>query len=527
MRSIIAATLLAALLMPYAPAHGQVVVARIDVGVVVFDLSGKLSASSLERVLSRAAPRIKTLTCGRGLAYVELSFNVVDAPVWAELALAAWMRLSYREDLGVPEWVESYGLNTSLHPVRWLDLGRTLVVAEALSQLVVRLAGIDSDVLVAVIGDLDGVSRQYYLNHSGGLLVGVSGWAMAGPPSWFSFYDLTVAPRPRPEPSQPFYGMGKPVSPSSVKPFWELEEPSKRAAELVAEHAIYHLVGSCTGFWSPRQLHVEVIFVDLGGRSTELAKSFNPSLLQRLLRAAAPWINYTVSVALADEKIIDAVRMAVGDAQIVNGWLALNATRLDKALSSKLGCGWNEEENATYPVLVLATESPSFMQMRMEGVVVNFTGYSTNCYAAIAFPGYWGRAARLGLERVVAHELGHALGAGHPFQAAGAGISWEMDWAQTVMSYEDLAPLPIHLPGGDGYLQWILSLVHSAHLAAIGSSEAASLLSVGKPFEAVHAAMGLDYPESARVAAAVKVAAALVEAFRVAAEVGALLLATG
>jgi hypothetical protein len=124
----------------------------------------------------------------------------------------------------------------------------------------------------------------------------------------------------------------------------------------------------------------------------------------------------------------------------------------------------------------------------------NFTGMAMpGLGVAIAFPGYDRRAYELGMDDVIAHEVGHMLGLPHPFDRMGDFAStyppgdksgyarwWFFDFVATPMSY---APT---LTGWDGGIFYYDAKSLSRYVAAHLLREA---LAKGVPEEVISVAM--------------------------------------
>ena len=442
---------------------------NLDVAVIIFD-QGELSKAILGKDAIGIRDFSINYTCIEQSITIKYNVSVLDAPKHFVDRLAEWFNNSYL-DRGVPDWVADYGFDTQLHPIRWIRLENAILFLYKLSIDVLNYYGLSGyDAIIAIVGDIDGVSRQYFAEGRGGLFTGISGWAMTGPSGLFTFYDLTAAPRPRPEEYQPFYGIGVEVSPKTVQVLWKTENVSERVWTLVRNHLITHLGGFCRNS-ATLNLNLDIFIVDYNGSSAKILNNFSIDDLSFYLESMAPWVNFDINISIVEDEYLSNISYAAINTE-KDGWIILNWNYVSRRLWEFLNCNNrvsigashsnNILEDYSYPIVVFATPQPSYFTMEVNrNYRINFTGISTICYSAISYPGYMGRIYRVGLESVIAHEVGHRLGLPHPFESP-EGILWEMDWAQTVMTYDDYAPPPFMLPGGvDGYAMWRLALVYT------------------------------------------------------------------
>ncbi len=485
----------------------------IDYDLLVVLVGMDINVSEL-----RSSIDVDEIEASYGSYTIVFRFNVtiVEMPRNYVEKLRVWLAEHYM-DLGKPWWVLEYEeeRNVTL-VVRWVPLIEFYNYLYQLVERYDREHGLDPEDHIVFLGDLDGVSRQYVarVRHPEGfgeiVLEGVRGWGGCKP---MTFYDLTTIPRPRPEPYQPFAGLGTPTNFVTDPPIWDLKDVESYVARIVRNHLRFHVVNAFIGMdiWFARSIELQLYFVDFGNRSKveELIHRLNVSYLIDLLHSYAPWINYVIEVRILNASELP--RLAeLARKNVVDGWIAFPYPAVAKVFDRYVSQVLDLEpprgfiERWRYAVFVLVTTLPSYLTING---FFNFTGFSTPIYAVITYPGYRYRIARSSLVKGIAHEVGHALGLQHPFQALDpsgrTSIEWLMDWVASVMSYEDSSLAGFGYPPRDYYSMYRLAIVHTlailSYVEETNSSptlveEVLKLMSRGKCFDALN--LSLSYLES-------------------------------
>ena len=495
--------------------------ARLRVAVIVFDPSHRLLGDLANRTFSESFCAM--LSQANPSVEIDLVTNItyLYAPSWALISLRQWLSRNYVE-APAPPWAESYAEKHSL-VVKWVELRPFYehlwsLVEETLSSR--RLA---VDDVVAIIGNIDNVSRQYfekppsYLNVTG--IEGVRGWGGEKP---LVFYDLSVIPRPWPPRFVPYSSLGVPLNAHTHPPVWSLREPSGYIRGLVESHIAFHYL-SFDGqlSWYSRLFRVRVYVVDYGDENTtrQVLRSINTSLVRSLVESMDPFINVTVTVGRIGEgsPAYPVLQRLLSSAKLVNGWLVLNTSKIESMVTwlarEKIApingtpciqvSSANTSTGATryrlyhsqcdYIFLVLATPRPSYLTYQwMNATALSLlTPITTVGVGLSTFPGYAYRVLRGGLSRVIAHEAGHYLGLNHPFQTSSCdvtGINWLMDFIETPMSYYDEEIAYYRVGDVSPYNSFQTALFHIAALIASGKTslnEAQRLLDKYNPQEAL------------------------------------------
>jgi len=486
------------------------------VAVVVFDPQGVVDRVVLEGQVSERLDGLLGLYGWLEVpGYGNLTLDVrVDVDYyypdpWLVEGLTRALQQLYTGH-GVPEWAPGW-----VEPpggYAWLDVLEAYWAVWDWATRAVEAGGGDPSAyngIVVIIGDLDGVSRVYYREApypyvpSGALRVeGLRAW---GGLAAMTFYDLSTVVKPWPSYRVPYDTYAEPASPETEPPIWALDDPTVYVAGIVADEIAYHVVG-LNGWPTPYQrLEARVLVVDFGDPETtqKVLAQIDVGEVERLTLMLAPWIDLEINVTLvqAPDALLGAYREAAGRGVPValpyEKVYPLLEEQAEEALHGQTRIG-DPGLEAAWAFLVLATPEPAYLQWQDN---FNFTGYSAGWYGATTYPGWDGRVLRSGLPAVIAHELGHSLGEGHPFQLPNGTVRWLMDMQATVMSYMDYGRIAY----GDVYnfstqrlslYQALSILAANGELAASPTGqEALDLIAAGRHAQALQllrAALGLE-----------------------------------
>ncbi len=422
-------------LLPAASGNEPLTV-HLRVALVVFDSNGVLSATD---IAARAGSLEYTLERRGAKVNVTVHYTVSVDPYQAPPGRVEALResLSQLYEYPAPSGPRGPGgaARVPLVEAYWT------IYREARLAIIELGGDPDSyhDILV-IIGDLDGVARyytgtrQYPYVPSGYLHIeSVRGWGGYAP---MTFYDLAAVQAEWPYYKVPFYNEAPPASPETEPLIWSLEDPEAYAAGLLKDHVAYHLVGESTETPLTLNLTVHAVIVDFGNQTATMQAEnmLDPGEAERLARALAPWIHVRILVETtpATEDLIQLYNSSPRDGE----FRVLEYSRLDPILDelAKSYTPFNPSQpNGEWTFFILATPEPAYLTYRGQ---LNFTGYSGRDYGATTIPGLDYRVYRGGLPAVVAHEVGHLLGEGHPFMFQDK-VRWLMDMQATIMSYYD------------------------------------------------------------------------------------------
>lgn len=470
------------------PSHfggvGDVVV-KADVWVVLVGLGS---------IADLVKPMLKdmyesTLNSSLGLR-LAVKLHVVTYSNVSELASIA--RRDAVISRNVPEFIVRYV--RSEHP-SWVIKGAELVRADLFERdawVLLTSKGVvprDADyvLLIMYAPPPQGYFRTYYISkyvpEVGGYR-NYTGMINFGGNTPLYFIDLSAIPAEWPNKGQPGYSSGIHVNTTVNPPLWDVGSPS-REAELVK-----HYVEGYVGFlvarklfaglkWVPRYV-VNVTVLDFSVRregARKVLRMLNPSTLEVMLHALLPSAEWSVYVTVVNGNATPFREVLLEGVRRVDSCVALNAsliyTMLEKGVVAKVTYVGGE---AVIPVYVLVGPHPLCMYFGS----TNFTGMAMpGLGIAIAFPGYARRVYELGMDEVIAHEVGHMLGLPHPFDRIGDFAStyppgdrngyarwWFFDFVATPMSY---APT---LAGWDGGIFYYDAKSLSRYVAAYLLKEA-------------------------------------------------------
>jgi len=461
------------------------VVVKADVWVVLAGLGS--IADPVKSMLKDTYE--STLNSSLGLR-LAVKLHVITYSNVSELASIA--RRDAVISRNVPEFIVRYV--RSEHP-SWVIKGVELVRADLFEKdawVLLTSKGVvprDADyvLLIMYAPPPQGYFRTYYISkyvpEVGGYR-NYTGMINFGGNTPLYFIDLSAIPAEWPNKGQPGYSSGIHVNTTVNPPLWDVGSPSK-AAELIK-----HYVEGYVGFlvarklfaglkWVPRYV-VNVTVLDFSaGRegARKVLRMLNPSTLEVMLHALLPSAEWGVHVTVVNGNTTPFREVLLEGVRRVGSCVALNASRiytmLEEGVVAKVAYVDGE---AVIPVYVLVGTHPLCMYFGN----TNFTGMAmTGLGIAIAFPGYARRVYELGMDEVIAHEVGHMLGLPHPFDRMGdfagtyppgdkSGYArwWFFDFVATPMSY---APT---LAGWDGGMFYYDAKSLSRYVAAYLLKEA-------------------------------------------------------
>jgi hypothetical protein len=341
-----------------------------------------------------------------------------------------------------PSWL----LPSLDRPVRWVELpSYTKLVYELSISVLSRKV----DYVVAVVGDVDGVSRQlYHVYHHAVLgkaleISGVRVWASPLYP--ITVIDLTAAPRPWPE-KVPFEEMGVKVNPYAEVYAWS---PPRQVADYVRDMVrrviAYHVVGSNSwwpkGLSYPTSISVKLVVLlpdSPWPRALQVVGSyFLSSYVLNALRSVYPLGGLSFELVVDKVDRYPLLKKALSSLKIDrDGYAIVVFEDVADAIKDivRLYGGQVDGGEWVYVFVLLVLDRPAKLYIR--SINEYATAVSVGDYGFGVFPGRDERLLRGGLAVAVAHELGHSLGEDHVFEGPN-GIDWRMDFAGTVMSYYD------------------------------------------------------------------------------------------
>ena len=312
-----------------------------------------------------------------------------------------------------------------------------------------------------------------------------------------SLYDLYAVQARHPSYPMPFAAQYPPVTCLDDPPLPALHDPwgriAARTRELL-EMQVANLLDQPP--WYAPRLVVNITIVDYGGNVSGLLAQLETGEFRRLLQLLDPWLQPVVRLHIVppSEAPWGPLNTSITD----NGTVVIDLDA-NPGLTGKLPKAVGSEcqglrETCIFNFYWLIMPGPAYMTL---SGVLNFTGIDLGPVAVATFPGYAGRVLHSGASRVVAHEAGHGMGLPHPFQR-GHRVDWLLDYAYTVMSYEDsilAAAPPDAVMAIDA---WKLALLHSIALLGNATGEergkALGLIEEARPQAALEELLAASNP---------------------------------
>ncbi len=498
--------LLAPLVALHALAESIQVNVWVRAAVIVFDDTSK-SRMKYVMLLARSTNwgrAAKGFCVCKSTAWLPIELAVgfagfvkyIVAPSWAMDELREWFKSHY-EDRGVPLWakeyIEKHHLNVT---VKWVQLRSFYDFLWNLTRRVLKQYNLENVVqdTIVIIGDVDGVSRQYYEPPRNGAsaIEGVPGWAGGKP---LTFYDLSVIPKPWPSQDFPYAGTGRPVTPDNYPIVWSIDSPQEylhSIEALVNDHLTAHLESmvlfKMEPLWPPdakfvhdllqspppiytEKIRIHVYVVDYGNKKLvkEALNSINITRLIEYIKLTDPYLNVTVEIKTVDASRIPKFENTLRYAREVKGWLRLSYYNVLKLLYESIK-EWDEYKsfkpciNTTtglpvtdvcdYVFLVLVPPKPGYFTVEpprrgFSAAVVPL--YRWPGIGIAVYPGYRAYLAKIGLDRAIAMVLAGYLGLSAPHTLVYG--RWLVDYTESALSLYEGWP-SFYRPGDVSYYDW-------------------------------------------------------------------------
>lgn len=424
---------------------------RINIDIAIIFINITLTNNSKEYLISqlpRNYPSYITLDTPQKAIEYTVNYIVIEAPPTLCNELNRYMLMIGKEG-PLPNYIKKY-LSVTHHKWNWRKAiyVSASAIEEWLAFQVGKYVNVNAKYMLFLINiPWIQIPRVYYVSNQSRSYMGFIAFGGNYP---IYFIDLSVIPRPHPGSEYALSNYGLRVNFSTTKPIWDIKselELTEILKHYISDFVSYVVVDDYVFFPKYSKLYdLNILILNYRDRETNSTLSIDINKLRNILYNLTPYTNWNIDVYNIDGYRYSRIYQLINNSTIADNWIVIEYEDLVKVLVEEHLLNYTYSWNYTYvPCIILVAKRPLYLTHKFE---LNFTGIATPNGIVISYPGYRCRAIKDGIERVIAHEMGHVLGLSHPFEKIVGNetrIKWLFDWVVSPMSY---SPLILGWKGG-------------------------------------------------------------------------------
>ena len=419
----------------------------IDIAIILINVS-ILNKDYLKSQLPRNYSSYITLDNLQRAINYYINYTIIEAPYTLCSRLNKYM-LEIGKKGPLPRYIRDYLFH--VHP-RWKWQEAIYVNATSIEEWLAHNMNnyIDTNVeYILILINIPWLKRPrvYYVSNQNRSYIGFIAFGGNYP---IYFIDLSTIPKPYPEPEYALSNYGIGVNFNNTKPIWDIKSEFELIEILknyISNFVNYIVVSDYVSLPNySENYHLNIAILNYRDPENKSPLTININYLKKMLYSLVPYTNWSIDITTINGSQYPKILQVINNSTTINNWIVLEYKDLISALVKEGFLNYTYGWNYTYvPCIIVIAEKPLYLTYKLE---LNFTAIATPNGIVVSYPGYAHRVIRDGIERIIAHEMGHMLGLVHPFEKVidnETEIKWLYDWIVSPMSY---SPLLLGWKGG-------------------------------------------------------------------------------